>query len=46
MSKKGLLGLYLPFLCLCKSQGIWSGGLGHVHKGYKRFLQMLVRGLG
>ena len=42
----GLLGLYLLFLSLCKSQGIWGGGFGHVHMGYKRFSQMLVGVLG
>ena len=30
-------------LCLCKYQGNWGGGFGHVHMGYKRFSQMLVR---
>ena len=34
------------FLGLCKSQGIWGGGFGHVHMGYKRFSQMLVGVLG
>ena len=33
----GLLGLYLPFLCLCKSEGIWGGGFRHIHMGYKDF---------
>ena len=42
----GLLGLYLPFLCLCKSQGIWNDGFRQVHMGYKRFSQMLVQVLG
>ena len=31
----GLLGMNLPFLSLCKSQGIWGGGYGHVHMGIK-----------
>ena len=26
--------------------GIWGGGLGHVHSGYKRFSQMLDGVLG
>ena len=33
-------------LRLCKSQGIWRGGFGHVHMGYKRFSQRLVGVLG
>ena len=33
----GLLGLYLPFLCLCKSQEIWGGGFGQIYKRYKNF---------
>ena len=40
----GLLGFI--FLGLCKSQGNWGGGFGHVHMGYKRFSQMLVGVLG
>ena len=42
----GLLGLYLPFLSLCKSQGIWGGRFRHVHTVYKMFSQRLVRVLG
>ena len=30
----GLLWFYLPFLC--KSQGIWGGGFGHVHKDFHK----------
>ena len=29
-----------------KFQGIWGGGFGHVHLGYIRFSQKLVRVLG
>ena len=34
------------FLGLCKSQGLWSVGFRHVHMGYKRFSQMLIRVFG
>ena len=42
----GVIGIVVTLLCLCKSQGIWGGGLGHIHMGYKRFPQMLVGVLG
>ena len=42
----GVIGIVLPFLCLCKSQGVWGGGFRHVHMGCKRFSQMLVGVLG
>ena len=41
----GLIGIVFS-LVYVKSQGIWGGGFGHVHTGYKRFSQMLVGVLG
>ena len=40
----GVILIVLPFLC--KSQGIWGGGFGYVHSGYKRFSQLLDGVLG
>ena len=39
-------GVIVIAFTLPLSQGIWGGGFGHIHSGYKRFAQMLDGVLG
>ena len=39
-------GSPVPRICSDKFRGIWGGGFGHIHLGYIRFSEKLVRVLG